>query len=107
MEKVLKYVINDDEWSFIILSSKDYNKKASKDSDGLTNTEQFTVYFREKEFKLSLIKHELWHVHQYYCFFERADIKPDQHEEIGAELFAFRGDLMTRQALEIYEKLKS
>lgn len=106
MKKQVKYRINDDEWTFVVLSNKEYNKRASKDSDGLTDTEEFTVYFRKSEFKHTLVKHELWHVHEYYCFFERASLKSSQHEEISAELFAFRGDLMTKQAKEIFKRLK-
>ena len=104
--KSVKYTINDDVWTFSLLSKKDYQKKHGKDSYGLMDSEAFTIDFIKKKFSMKLLAHELWHLHMYYTFYERSYLKVGQLEETSAELFAYRGALIVKQAKEIYRKLK-
>lgn len=104
--KSAEIIINDDVWTFALLSRKEYNKKHGKDSEGLTDSEAKTVDMRQSKFTLQLLLHELWHVHCYYKFYERANLKAGQTEETSAELFAYRGEHMLQQGKEIYSVLK-
>lgn len=106
MEISIKYNINDDEWTFTVLTKDDYESKNGTDSKGITDTEAKTVDFLESEFKLTLIRHELFHVHMFYAIYEWAQPDSDQLEEVAAEIFTHRGEKIGNQAKEIYKKLR-
>jgi hypothetical protein len=105
MKKAIKYVINGDEWDISVLDKKTYSKKHGNDSYAITEIEQHYIDFTADAFCIELVLHELFHAHISYCYIETATLKQGQMEEVACELFAYRGNLINKQAKEIFKKL--
>lgn len=105
-ERLLKFQINSDEWKFRVLTKEQMEKRHGDDIHGLTQIDRHIVDLRQDHLSLPLIRHELFHVHLSYTFTGSAELSQDSMEEICADLFAERGDLMQAQAREIFNELR-
>lgn len=102
-----KYTFNEDEWNIYLIEDDD-NDISDEDAAAEVKFENREIYFRKNALSVNTVKHELWHVYMGYCYLSDAtELSPHSMEEISASLYADKGDIMSRRATEIYEKLKS
>ena len=101
-----KFKVNEDDWVAYVVSDSDH-VIAAESSAAETDFHKREIYFRRGDLSLSDVRHELHHVFFGYTFTRTAELDPDQMEEVAAELFAERGELMSSLAEELFEKLKT
>lgn len=104
--KKIKFEICHDKWLFSILSDDSYVKKHGKTSIAMTMPDEHIVDFKESEFDLKTVLHELVHAHSTYMYLDSAKIHQDSMEEIYSEFISDRSSLLNKQAKIIYKKLK-
>lgn len=105
--KKMRYDICHDKWRFTVMSQDDFIRKHKTDDEAMATFESYEVDIQEAHLTVETIKHELVHVHLNYCFLESASgLSKADLEEIYCELFARRSDLISKQAKEIFKKLK-
>ena len=98
--------IMDFKWKVILLDEEEYIEKHGDDAAAHTSEEYREIVFNEEELNLINVKHEVWHAYRYSMGTHAAGLTANQEEEISAELFAARGDQMTRLARKIHKDLK-
>lgn len=106
MQGFFHYEINHDLWTFYVVGDDD-GVIIDEDSEAETDTETKEIHLKQSSVNLKNILHELWHVHTDYCFINTANLDAESMEEVSAELFSNRGDLILKQAREILEKLET
>lgn len=93
-----------DVWTFYLLDEDDTVVMDECDN-AVTDTETLEVHFRKAGVTKEETRHEVWHIIKHYCFTETAELTAHQEEEISAELYAFKGELMDKLSKEIYQDL--
>ncbi len=104
--KSIDYEICGELWHISVLPKKEFQKKHGKKAYGITETEEQYIDFREDEFTMPIIRHEIMHAHFSYCFLESANLTGAQMEEVACDLYGYRGKIMDEQASDIYDILK-
>jgi hypothetical protein len=104
--KFLRYSINDDVWNFYLVPEDDTTTLDNMNAEAEVDFDNREVHIMENHLGLTLILHELWHIHTWYCFLFSTSMNSDDMEEVGAELFSRRGEHITKQAKIILSKLE-
>lgn len=102
----LKFTINDDVWTFRLLSKKQMRREHGRGYYGMTIIGKKSVDLRRKYLSMELLTHELFHIHAFYTFTDGSVNDDVQLEDVHAELFAHRGALILKQARKIFGRLK-
>lgn len=100
-----RMTINDEVWTIYIVDDND-TVIADEDEAATTQFYDKEIYFRYSHIELPMIRHELWHVYWGYTTTQDADLTEVQMEEVSAAMFSLRGEIITRKANEMYEKLQ-
>lgn len=106
----IKAKINDDRWLIKVVSFKEMAKLADGDvhTSGLCLAHEKTVFIREDSVDYSTIAHELYHAYfSYLCLHSTNDISLADAEEISADFFASKGEIMMKKAKQITRKLQN
>lgn len=86
------------EWHFYLQSSAAYIRQHGKDSEAITYTHEREVYFDKSLLNPVGVRHELLHVFVSSSNTSSSGLKPDQVEELCAEIFAEHGIAMIELA---------
>lgn len=101
--------INEDKWTIRIVTSKEMKKHADgdKNTSGLCVSFDKTIFIRDDSVDYNTIAHELFHAYfSYLCLSSTNDIKLADAEEIAAEMFAAKGEIMVKKAKQFTRELK-
>jgi hypothetical protein len=104
--KVYTFILNDRKWTATRLPDDVYNKKHGRDSDAITYDLKCALFFRQSDFKLGYVIHELVHAHSKYFYLNSAKVKREDLEEIYAEFWEENLFRFARMAKQIYRALK-
>lgn len=63
------------------------------------------IYIKKPD--LVSIRHELFHLYLDYTYTSSANLAAEQMEEITCDIFAYKGDEITKLAEEILQKIKT
>lgn len=104
----IKRRINEDRWTISILSDREMKKLAGdKNTSGLCIASEKSIYIRQDSVDYQTIAHELYHAYWSYLYLSSTnDIKLDDAEEISAEFFANKGEIMVKKAKALTRDLK-
>ena len=81
------------EWTFMLLSDKQYDKLHNPDADleittAMTVPDQYEVHFRKSDLMFRDIKHELGHVFKHMTGTKSAELTVENVEELFCEIIA-------------------
>lgn len=99
----IKYTFNEDEWCIYLVDDED-NDLTDGQAEVLFDKKE--IYIKKGDLKLSVVKHELWHLYFAYCYTQDAGLDYGQLEEVSASLFEDKGEKIIEKAKDIYKKLK-
>lgn len=94
-----------DTWTLYLSAEKD-DVIIDEGSEAETDFHTREIWFRENEFKIETVVHELTHVFFGYTFTTTANLDGHHVEEIACELFSYKGKLILDISQEIYDDLK-
>jgi hypothetical protein len=93
-------------WRVIVLDDHRYNKRFGEDSEGITESANFSIYIKKSEFNKGVLLHELGHAYFHSCLTGSANLEADSTEEIFCEILAHHGSEITELAESCYEYLR-
>jgi len=89
-------------WKIKKVTPKTYIKNHGADSDAITDLTKRIIYFRNDEFNIEVIRHELFHSFLEESMISRASLSAEQVEEMSAEIVGRYGEEIVFLAKDIY-----
>lgn len=93
-------------WKVDVLEGDAFHKKFEGDEAGVTIPSRQEIFLNEDDLSLSLVVHELGHAYLDCCCVHAAELDKNQHEEVFCELLATYGEILFKQAREIFKVFK-
>lgn len=103
----MKVVILGKSWRVKVVSPKTYMKNHGDDSDAITDLNKRVIDFRNDEFNIEVIRHEIFHAFLEESMVSRASLTPEQVEEIAAEIVGRYAEEICNLGNEILNKLRT
>lgn len=100
-------IINGDKWIWNVLNIEDYETKHSNEgpSTAICDETHKEIDFREDNFNMDVILHEVTHAYQSYLCLENTNkVDPDDYCEIHATFMEKYGLKVVASSLHIYSK---
>lgn len=83
--------IRGSDWTFNVMTKRAYEKKHGDDSAAITTTNARYVDIQSDHLAPAILRHELLHIYVNMSSTSSSDLKPDQVEEMCAEIIGTHG----------------
>ena len=102
----VRVLINEDEWTCRLWRSKTYEKMHGDDSGAITDVVEKTIDFRDDEFTLEVVGHELTHVYFKYLHLDSVVAPKIQDiEEIFSSWLGANFQKFNERVFQVYNGL--
>lgn len=107
--KLVRTVINDQEWHIYLVSAADMTvlKDDSDDPAATTDFDTFEMHVIDSELTYRIVAHEINHIYLHSLFLWDTRMSWDEYEEILSNFYAYRGKEIGRKCDIVYEALVS
>lgn len=89
-----------------MVSPKTYVKNHGDDSDAITDLTKRAIHFRNDEFNIEVIRHEIFHAFLEESMVSRASLTAEQVEEMAAEIVGRYAEEICNIGNEVLNKLR-
>jgi hypothetical protein len=101
-------LIKEDKWTCKLWTARSYIAEHDDESNGITLGDKREIHFREDDFSMSIVAHEVFHAYFKYTHIDStSNIKSDDAEEIAASLMGSNFIRYFDKCMEIYNAIKS
>ena len=100
------FTINEWKWTAKRIPDSKFDRAYGDKYTAMTVSNRRIIYFRQNEFSLRTVIHELFHAYSHYLYLQSSSVPHEDAEEIYAEFMEENLFRFARKAKEIYRALK-